>query len=269
MHGYDPATYGDRFADIYDDWYPDADGTVAAVAALQRWTNPTDAVLELGVGTGRLAIPLAAAGRQVWGIDASRAMIDRLAAKPGGTGVVGIVGDMGTGLPDGPFHLVFVALNTFFGLPSAEAQAACFAAVAQRLHPGGRFVIEAFVPSPEAMADADPNADATAGHSGGSAGRSTPTGAERIEVRSMTADCVVLSISRFVAADQRAEGHHVELRHGMPVVLRPWSVRYSTPEQLDGLATSAGFDLESRTGSWAGEPFSDASTHHLSVYRLT
>ena len=83
----------------------------------------------------------------------------------------------------------------------------------------------------------------------------------------MTVDAVVLSISRLVAGDQRAEGHHVELRHGMPVVLRPWSVRYSTPEQLDSMADAAGLSLESRVGSWAGEPFSDASTHHVSMYR--
>ncbi len=250
MHGYDPATYGDRFADIYDDWYPDPEGTDAAVAEIQRWTQPGDAILELGVGTGRLAIPLAAADRRVSGIDASAAMIDRLAAKPGGDQVNATVGDMGSDLPPGPFHLVFVALNTFFGLPTAEAQSACFHAVAARLHSGGRFVIEAFVPATEAMSDA-PSTGA----------------ADRVEVRSMTIDAVVLSISRFVAVDQRAEGHHIELRHGMPVILRPWSVRYSTPEQLDTMAAAAGFTLESRSGSWIGEPFSDASTHHLSVYR--
>lgn len=248
MHGYDPATYGDRFADIYDDWYPDPEGTAVAVAAIQGWTQPGDAILELGVGTGRLAIPLAAVDRRVSGIDSSAAMIDRLAAKPGGNTVRSAVGDMGADLPPGPFHLVFVALNTFFGLPSADAQAGCFRAVAARLHSGGRFVIEAFVPATEALSD-------------------TPGAADRVEVRSMTVDAVVLSISRFVAGDQRAEGHHVELRHGMPVILRPWSVRYSTPEQLDAMAETAGLVLESRSGSWAGEPFSDASTHHVSVYR--
>ena len=250
MHGYDPATYGDRFADVYDDWYPDPEGTDAAVDAIQRWTQPGDAVLELGVGTGRLAIPLAAGDRRVSGVDSSAAMIARRVAKPGGERVRATVGDMGGDLPVGPFHLVFVALNTFFGLPSADAQSACFHAVAGRLHPGGRFVIEAFIPATEAMPDA-----------------ATPTPADRVEVRSMTVDAVVLSISRFVAGDQRAEGHHVELRHGMPVILRPWSVRYSTPDQLDSMAEAAGLTLESRVGSWSGEPFSDASTHHLSVYR--
>ncbi len=250
MHGYDPATYGDRFADIYDDWYPDPEGTDAAVAAIRGWTAPGDAILELGVGTGRLAIPLAAAGRLVWGIDSSAAMIDQLAAKAGGNLVTTTVGDMGADLPPGPFHLVFVALNTFFGLPTAEAQAACFGTVASRLRLGGRFVIEAFVPATEAM---------PAGAAMGSS--------DRIEVRSMTVDTVVLSISRFDADDQRAEGHHVELRHGMPVILRPWAVRYSTPDQLDAMAAAACLTLESRCGSWTGEPFSDTSTHHLSVYR--
>ncbi len=251
MHGYDPATYGDRFADVYDDWYPDPQGTATAVAAITAWTAPGDALLELGVGTGRLAIPLATAGRRVWGIDASSAMVDALRAKPGAESVTTIVGDMGTDLPAGPFRLVVAALNTFFGLPSPEAQLACFRAVGRRLAHGGRFVIEAFVPSIDAT---------TAG--------GAPGGNDRIDVRSMTADCVVLSISRLAVDDQRAEGHHVELRHGMPVVLRPWSIRYSTPEQLDELAATAGLELESRYGSWAGEPFSELSSHHLSLYRV-
>jgi hypothetical protein len=113
-------------------------------------------------------------------------------------------------------------------------------------------VIEAFVPATEAMPDS-----------------LTPGTADRVEVRSMTVDAVVLSISRMIAGDQRAEGHHIELRHGMPVILRPWSVRYSTPEQLEAMADAAGLTLETRFGSWGGEPFSDASTHHVSVYRRT
>lgn len=255
MHGYEPSTYGDRFADIYDDWYPEHDTTAATLAALMDWTEPGDRVIELGVGTGRLAIPLAGSAREVWGIDASATMIERLRAKPGGEAVHAIVGDLGDDLPDGRFALVYVTANTFFGLPSAEAQQRCFERVADRLTEDGRFVIEAFVPA-EPVATDDGGAD-----------NDTDERRGRVEVRSMTADCVVLSISRADRGDQRAEGHHVELRHGAPVILRPWSVRYATPGQLDGFADAAGLSLASRWADWSAGPFDEASAHHVSAYR--
>ena len=200
-------------------------------------------MLELGVGTGRLAVPMAAAGLDVTGLDASTAMLDRLrAADPAGT--VDIVrGDMLDDLPDGPFDVVLVAYNTLFNLTGDGDHARCFAEVADRLRPGGRFVVEAFVPDEPFRSGDD------------------------VEVRSMSADQVVLSVTKYAPDSQEAAGQFVELSQGEPVRLRPWSIRYSTPAQLDEMAAAAGFTLEDRWLDVARSPFTDDSTRHLSVYR--
>lgn len=244
MRGYDETTYGDSFADVYDEWYAgisDVAGTVERLLALAG-TGP---VLELGVGTGRIAIPLAAAcGVEVVGLDASQRMLDRLAAKPGGDLVRPVLGDMsGPGLPRGPFTLVFVAYNTFFNLASESLQRLCFDAVASRLARDGRFVIEAFVPD-------DP-----------------PRQGSSVELRSMTADRVVLSASIHDPVTQRAEGQLIELTEAGGVRLHPWSIRYTAPAELDEMAAGAGLALVERSAGWHGEPFGEDSGHHVSFYR--
>ena len=170
-------------------------------------------VLELGAGTGRLAIPLAQTGLTVTALDASAAMLAQLRAADAEQRVQTIEADMVDGLPPGPFDAVLVAYNTFFsGLLDPERQQACFAGVADRLAPRGSFVIEAFVPE-------DP-----------------PRSGDHVGIRSMTASAVVLSVSRHQPDQQQADGHFVELRDGEPVRLRPWAVRYATPAQLDEMA---------------------------------
>ena len=147
---YGPSSYGDAFADVYDDWYGDPVPVGAAVDRLAALAGGGP-VLELGVGTGRLAIPLAARGLAVWGIDASAAMLARLAAKPGGERVTAVLGRHGrarvrSGAP--PFTLAFVAANTLFNLADSEAAQAGASPVWPRVAgPGGRFVVEAFVPA--------------------------------------------------------------------------------------------------------------------------
>lgn len=246
MEGYDDTTYGRSFADVYDEWYAgisDVDATVAVLASLAG-AGP---VLELGVGTGRLAVPLAerAPHLTVVGVDASADMLDRLIARPHPATLSVHRGDMVDDLPAGPFGLAFVAYNTIFNLLTAERQQACFAAVADRLVTGGRFVVEAFVPAVPAI-DGD-----------------------RVEVRDLAADRVVLSVSRHDAAAQRADGQFVELTELGGVRLRPWSIRYSTPAQLDAMAAAAGLEVEHRWESFGGEPFDTASTRHVTVYRRT
>src|SRR5687768_14700781 len=155
MEGYGPATYGEAIADIYDQWYGDLSDTNDAVDALAALVESAGGsrVLELGIGSGRLALPLAARGVDVWGIDTSQAMIDQLRTKPGGTDIPVAVGDM-AGLDlsaiavgtEARFGVVFVAINTFFNLTTAEAQQRCLQRVRDVLEPGGRFVLEAFVP---------------------------------------------------------------------------------------------------------------------------
>src|SRR5262249_35029277 len=135
VEGYGPSSYGDGMADVYDDWYAtrgDIEGAVATIARLASEIGEDRPVLELGIGSGRLALPLAARGVDVWGVDASAAMVARLQAKPGGERVPVALGDMAdidlSGIPGGAgasFAVVFAADNTFFNLTTAEAQARC------------------------------------------------------------------------------------------------------------------------------------------------
>jgi SAM-dependent methyltransferase len=247
VDGYGRATYGDSFADVYDEWYrdvSDVDATVAGIVTLAAPPDGAGRVLELGVGTGRLAVPMADAGLSVRGVDASGAMLERLRDKDP-TGRVAITnGDMVADLPAGPFDVALAAYNTLFNLTGPGEQAACFTQVARRLRPGGRFVVEAFVPDPS--------------RSGSS-----------VTVRSMSADRVVLAVTVHDAASSTAEGQFVELRDGDRVRLRPWSVRYATAAELDLMARHAGFCLERRQRSFADEGFDDDDDdRHVSIYRL-
>ena len=240
MRGYGPASYGEGIADVYDDWYGELE-VDAPVAALAKWAD-AGPVLELGIGTGRLALPLAARGIRVSGVDASPAMVARLRAKPGSEQLEVVEGDMAGPEPAGPFSLAFAAVNTFFNQTAPGAQEACFSSVAARLVAGGRFVIDAFVPDPDAEGDG-------------------------VWVRSMASDRVVLDVVHTDLADQRAFGQIVELVDGQPVRLRPWEVRWSTPEQLDDMAAAAGLVLESRWSDWEGGDFGPDSPRHVSAWR--
>ena len=246
MEGYDAATYGDRFADVYDDWYDDPPATDATVAALieraRGAADGTPSVLELGVGTGRLALPLASAGLAVTGVDASVAMLEQLAAKLGGEDVATVVGDMAGPLPDGPFDLVVVARNTFFNLTTEAAQRACLTEVARVLAPGGQLVVEAFVPTDD----------------------DGPTSS--VEVRRITADRVLLFVDRHDPDAGEAWSSFIDIgTEG--IRLRPCHVRYLRPADLDALAAACGLTLDQRAEDWAGAPFDDGSSHHVSTYR--
>jgi SAM-dependent methyltransferase len=246
VQGYGSSSYGDRFADVYDDWYRGLSDVDVAVDALLELAG-RGPVLELGVGTGRLAIPLASAGVgrgiTVSGIDCSTAMLDVMRAKTGAELVDTHLGDMVDAMPDGPFELIFVAYNTLFNLADPDRQAGCFAAAAERLAPGGRFVVEAFVPD-------DPPRDGSA-----------------ISVREMTADRVVLSVSVHHPAEQLAEGQFVELTEAGTVRLRPWSIRYAPPDELDAMAAAAGLQLEHRWLGFGDRDFRDGDERHVSAWR--
>lgn len=250
MQGYDRTTYGEAFADVYDDWYADVSDVDATTRTLTELALDVDApddtrrVLELGVGTGRLALPLAADRRLVVvGIDTSAAMLAVLRGADREQRVEGLLGDMVDDVPPGPFDLVFVAYNTLFNLTADGDQARCFAAVAERLVPGGRFVVEAFVPD-ESGDDGDV-----------------------IGVRSMTADRVVLSIARRRSDGQVAEGQFVEFTESGGVRLRPWSIRYATLPQLDRMAQDAGLELEHRWADMNRTPYGLDHDRHVTVYR--
>lgn len=144
MEGYRPSTYGDRWADIYDEWTDQRIGastqaTIDGLADLAAGGR----VLELAIGTGRIALGLVARGLEVHGIDASEEMIAKLRAKPGGEAIPVTIGDFADVDADGRFDLVFVAFNTFFALTTQDDQVRCFANVARHLTDDGVFVIEA------------------------------------------------------------------------------------------------------------------------------
>ena len=246
MDGYDPATYGDRFAAVYDDWYAgitDAATCAALLADLADLEHEAGGgpVLELGVGTGRLALPLAALGVQVVGIDTSEAMLAELAAKPGGSAVELVVGDMADPpVGDRTFAVVFVAYNTLFNLVDPDDQRRCFASAARRLLPGGSFVVEAFVPAP---------------------GRAQQT----VAPRTITADRVVLSVSQTDPGRQEAMGQYVDITEA-GIALRPWHIRWSTPDELDAMAAAAGLMLTDRWADWERTPFGVDSPSHVSRY---
>ena len=243
MDGYDHSTYGNAFADVYDDWYQhitDVDATVELLAGLARERAPLP-VLELGVGTGRLAVPLAACGLSVTGLDASAAMLARLAGRDPTGSVAAVIGDMVEDQPPGPFALVFVAFNTFFNLLTETRQRACFAAVSERLAPGAAFVIEAFVPEPQPGTS--------------------------VSVRSMTVDSVVLSVTTHDADAQTAEGQYISFSESGGVRMRPWAIRYASVDQLDAMAASSGFCLADRWEDAQRALFTADSPRHISVYR--
>ena len=252
MDGYGPSTYGDRFADVYDDWYgdvSDADATVERVASLAAAAG-SDRVLELGAGSGRLAVPLAARGLATWAVDASLAMVERLRGKPGGERVHTIVGDMAA-LPLSPgarFGVVLCAFNTLFNLTTMEAQRRCLADAAARLAPkGARVVIEAFV------ASLDDPSDAAVG---------------AVEPRHIGVDEVVLTVSRLDPTSHTITGQHVQITEA-GIRLRPWMLRYLSPDELDVVASEAGLRLVERHAGWRGEPFTGDSHTHVSTYALT
>ncbi|MFO7712185.1 MAG: methyltransferase domain-containing protein, partial [Dehalococcoidia bacterium] len=143
MDNYRDDTYGERIANVYDDWYDEYDGaTLTTLSEIAQGGR----VLELGIGTGRVALPLQQSGLRIEGIDSSRAMVDRLHSKPGGKEIPVVMGDFADVAVDGQYSLIYVLVNTFYALLTQEEQVRCFRNVAQHLSPEGRFVIEAFVP---------------------------------------------------------------------------------------------------------------------------
>jgi SAM-dependent methyltransferase len=241
MADYDASTYGERVADVYDRMPQVPADVEAEVAALLALAGPGP-VLELGIGTGRLALPLAERGLVVHGIDASPAMVKQLRAKPGGDRIPVTIGDFADVAVDERFTLVFVAFNTFYGLLSQEAQLRCFARVAEHLTEDGLFAVEAFVP------------DVTRFDRG-----------QRVGVRWMDPDGVMLEASLHDPLTQTIRTQHVVVSvEGTR--LYPVHVRCAYPSELDLMARLGGLRLRERWGGWDRQPFTQASRTHVSVY---
>lgn len=241
MNDYDSRTYGDQFADAYDRYYPGYSAT--AVATLQDLAGNGGA-LELGIGTGRVALPLLETGVAVQGIDASEAMVARLRSKPRGEAIPVHIGDFADVGVDGRFSLVYVLVNTFFALLTQADQVRCFKNVARHLTEGGVFVLEAFVPD---------------------LGRFR--GGQEVRAVSQDDDEVRLDVSQIDPVNQLVTAHQVVVG-SRGTHLYPVRIRYAWPGELDLMAQLAGMSLKCRWGDWDQRPFTAASQSHISVYGL-
>ncbi len=233
-------SFGEEAAEIYDD-EPRGD-EAAAVAFLEQMASGGPA-LELAIGTGRIALPLAARGIRVDGIDLSAAMVAKLRDKPGGDQINVTMGDFADVDVSGNYRLIFVVYNTLFNLLTQEEQVRCFENVADHLADDGSFVVEALVPTFLHRLRNDQHVDA-----------------EAIGVAE-----VRLDVGRHDPVAQRLDETHVVLsRDG--VRLYPVVTRYAWPSELDLMARIAGLCLKERWGGWNREPFTSASGTHVSVY---
>jgi SAM-dependent methyltransferase len=241
MPDYDESTYGERIADIYDELHTFLDTTEAAAEFLAAIAGRRR-VLELGIGTGRVALGLVGRGLRVYGIDASPAMVEKLRAKPGGATIPVTIGDFADVKVPGQFSLIYVVFNTFFALLSQETQIKCFERVARHLAPGGAFVIEAFVPD-LAMFDRG----------------------QRVSTRHVDATTANIHAAVHDPVTQQVHGANILLSES-GTRFYPVQIRYAWPAELDLMARVAGMRLRERWGGWKREPFNKSSGIHVSVY---
>ncbi|MEO3745206.1 class I SAM-dependent methyltransferase [Plantactinospora sp. B5E13] len=201
------------------------------------------AALEFAIGTGRVAVPLAARGVPITGIELSQPMVDQLRTKVDEATIPVVVGDMAsTGAP-GEFTLVYLVYNTISNLLTQEGQVACFRNAARHLGPGGRFVVELWVPEL----------------------RKLPPGQQAVVWRS---EAGYVGLDTYDVLRQQVVSHHFRFGDNTDARLFRSPHRYIWPAELDLMARLAGFELESRYADWAGAEFTAESRSHVSVYRL-
>jgi SAM-dependent methyltransferase len=237
--------FGERVAERYDESAADmfepavVDPVVDVLADLAGH----GAALELGIGTGRIALPLAQRGVRVHGIDLSGAMVARLWAKPGAEQIGVTIGDFAATTVEGRFSVAYLVFNTIMNLTTQDGQIACFQNVAAHLEPGGCFVIEVMVPALQRL----------------------PPGET---VRAFNVSPTHLGFDEYDVASQGLISHHYSVVDGdLDVLSMPF--RYVWPSELDLMARLAGMTLRERWGGWRREPFTSDSTKHVSVWEKT
>lgn len=243
LTAYDTAAYGDAVAEIYDQLHTDRLGNADEIVDFLSELAGRGRVLELGIGTGRIALPLAARGAEVWGIDSSERIVEQMRAKPDAAGVSVVIGDFADVDVPGDFELIFVAFNTFFLLYEQSEQVRCLENVAQHLKPGGRFLVEAMLPD-ESLYDRG----------------------QRIHVHDVREGQVWLEAARYERRTQQLSSQNVILSKG-GVAFFPARLRFVSPAELDLMARLAGLSFEDRYGGWRREPFGNQSFTHISIYR--
>lgn len=236
--------YGDVFADVYDAWYHDLDDVAAVVSFVSGFAG-TNRVLELGVGTGRLAIPLAESGLEVIGIDNSALMLKELTAKARpGLDLTAMRGHMVADMPNGPFGVIFLPYNTLFNLLSAEEQTECMRRAKERLAPDGVVIVDCFIPfEPTAM----------------KMNKSVIRASDEERVFATTTIHPDTQIIEGMFDEERKDGFACE---------RYWEVRYANVDQVDAMAAEGGLSLIERWGGYQREPITESSARHISVYGI-
>jgi SAM-dependent methyltransferase len=234
--------FGERVAARYDEW--DAESStpevVDPIVDFLAEQAGDGAALELGIGTGRIALPLARRGIAVHGVDLSEAMVARLRAKPGADAIHTTIGDFATTRVDATFQLAYLVVNTINNLTTQDEQVACFENVARHLEPGGTFVIEVGVPQLQRL----------------------PPGET---VRAFDVSDDRLGFDEYDVATQGLVSHHYrEIDGRLDVVSVPF--RYVWPSELDLMARLAGMSLRERWAGWKREPFTGESDKHVSVW---
>jgi SAM-dependent methyltransferase len=238
----DDGCFGERVAATYDEssaemFEPDVvEATVEFLAGLAGGGR----ALELGIGTGRVALPLARRGVPVHGIDLSRAMVARLRAKPGSDAINVTIGDFATTTVDGTFSLAYLVFNTIMNLTTQSAQVACFHSVAAHLEPGGCFVIEVMIPEL----------------------RKLPAGQNVVPFH---VSPTRWAFDVYDAATQSMSSNYLEIIDGRGEYTS-FPFRYVWPSELDLMAQLAGLRLRERWDGWTREPFTNESRQHVSVW---
>jgi SAM-dependent methyltransferase len=241
MKDYKPImSFDDNVAEIYRNI--ERGDEVVAVAFLEQLAGHGPA-LELAIGAGRIALPLAARGIRVDGIDISPAMVAQLRNKPGGKEVSVIVGDFADVPVADNYNLIFVVWNSLFNLLTQDDQVRCFQNVARHLTEEGSFVVEAYVPTFLCRLRSD----------------------QYVDTEAILIDEVKLDVLRHDISTQMIEESHVSLSPA-GVRLNPVVQRYAWPAELDLMARIAGLRLAQRWGGWNREPFNSNSGMHISVY---
>jgi SAM-dependent methyltransferase len=236
----DPVFYGERWAQVYDPLHVEYDPD--AVDFLAKLADGGKA-LELGIGTGRVALPLSRAGVRVDGVDVSEPMVDKLRAKPGAEAIEVFFGDMTTiSLPD-RYQVVYMPFNGIFCAITQETQLACFRNAARHLTETGAFVVECFVPD---LARFDRG--------------------QRVHILDLSEDALYVEYSLHDPVAQQVKTQIVSFVGGR-AELGPLLLRYAWPTELDLMARLAGLQLESRYAGWDRRPFAADSATHVSVYR--
>jgi len=234
--------FGDRVAARFDERYAyQADpAVVEPMVAFLADLAGTGPALELGIGTGRIALPLAQRGVPVHGIDLSEAMVARLRAKPGGHWIPVTIGDFATARVGTAYSVAYLVANTIMNLTTQEEQVACFQNTAGQLEPGGCFVIEVGVPRL----------------------RQLPPG---MTYQPFDVSPTHVGLDEYDIVRQGLVSHHYWIEDGRVEVFSP-PFRYVWPSELDLMARLAGLTLRERWSSWTREPFTSESTEHVSVW---